>query len=107
MKFLWRLRSYLRPYWPQVLLSLFFLLLLTGANLVIPAIIRQVIDVGLARGEHVYILNAGLLILAIGIAHAALTYGQRYVSEWIAQHVGYDLRNRLYDHIQNLPFSFH
>ncbi|MBP1702290.1 MAG: transporter related, partial [Chloroflexi bacterium] len=32
---------------------------------------------------------------------------QRYLGEWIATHVGYDFRNRLYDHIQNLSFSFH
>ena len=32
---------------------------------------------------------------------------QRYLSEWIATHIGYDLRNRLYDHIQHLPFSYH
>ena len=36
-----------------------------------------------------------------------LIYFQRYLSEWIAQHIGYDLRNRLYDHIQHLPFTYH
>jgi ATP-binding cassette subfamily B protein len=33
--------------------------------------------------------------------------GNRYWSEWIAARVGYDLRNRLYDHIQYLPFTYH
>jgi ATP-binding cassette subfamily B protein len=52
-------------------------------------------------------LNAGLLILAIGVLQTILTYFQRYLSEWIAARIGYDLRNRLYDHIQHLSFSFH
>jgi ATP-binding cassette subfamily B protein len=31
----------------------------------------------------------------------------RYLTEWIAAHVGYDLRNRMFDHIQHLPFTYH
>jgi ATP-binding cassette subfamily B protein len=31
----------------------------------------------------------------------------RYLSEWIGGHIGYDLRNRMYDHIQQLSFSYH
>jgi ATP-binding cassette, subfamily B, multidrug efflux pump len=107
MKSLLRLSPALRRYWRQVVLALFCILALTGANLIIPRIIQQVIDVGLARGEIRFMLNAGLLILAIGAAQTILTYFQRYLSEWIAARIGYDLRNRLYDHIQRLPFSYH
>jgi ATP-binding cassette subfamily B protein len=107
MRHLWRLRSFLRPYWRQVSIALLSLLALTGLNLVVPAIIRQVIDVGLKQNEARYLINSALFILAIGITHAALTYVQRFVSEWIAAHIGYDLRNSLYDHIQYLPFTYH
>ncbi len=107
MKSLLRLRVFLRPYLPQVLLSLTLLLMLTGLSLVIPAIIRQVLDVGIARGEVSFMLRMALLILVIGLARSILGYFQRYVNEWLAQHVAYDLRNRLYDHIQHLPFTFH
>jgi ATP-binding cassette subfamily B protein len=107
MRHLWRLRSFLRPYWRQVSIALLSLLALTGLNLVVPAIIRQVIDVGLKQNEARYLINSALFILAIGITHAALTYVQRFVSEWIAAHIGYDLRNCLYDHIQYLPFTYH
>jgi len=48
-----------------------------------------------------------LALLAIGVLRSLLVYAQRYVSEWLASHIGFDLRNRLYDHIQYLPFSFH
>ncbi|GIW12036.1 MAG: ABC transporter ATP-binding protein [Dehalococcoidia bacterium] len=34
-------------------------------------------------------------------------FGQTYSSEWIAQRVAYDLRNAIYDRVQNLSFSFH
>jgi ATP-binding cassette, subfamily B, multidrug efflux pump len=107
MKSLWKLRAFLRPYQLQITIALFALLGLTAANLVIPAVIREVIDTGLVLGEAAFMINAALLLLGVGVVHASLTYLQRYTSEWIAHHVGFDLRNRLYDHIQHLPFSFH
>jgi len=107
MKHLWRLRPFIYKYRVQVLISLLLLLGTTLSQLVIPTIIRQVIDVGLAQSEVRLIVNAALLILALGVMIAGMTYGQRYLSEWIASSIGYDLRNQMYDHIQHLPFSFH
>ena len=107
MKSLLRLYPFLKPYRLQVGLGLLITLVLTGAQLAIPTIIQQVIDVGLARREVGFLINSALLIAGIGLTRATLLYCQRYLTEWIATHVGYDLRNRLYDHIQHLPFAFH
>ena len=107
MAHLYRLREFLRPYRLQILLTLILLLVLTGLGLIIPAIIRQVIDIGLMQGEVSYLFYSALAILAIGGVRSLLLYCQRYLSEWTAQHVGYDLRNRLYNHIQHLPFTYH
>jgi len=107
MRPLLRLRGYLRPYLVQILLALFTILSLTTASLAVPAIIQQVIDTGLAKRDVGLLVSSALLILFIGVVQAVLTYFQSYLSEWIAAHIGYDLRNRLYDHIQHLPFSFH
>jgi ATP-binding cassette subfamily B multidrug efflux pump len=107
MKHLWRLHPFLSKYWLQVILALITLLGMTTAQLALPAIIRQVIDVGLYGGEERLLLNAALLIFGIGLVIAILVYFQRYLSEWIAAHIGYDLRNLLYDHIQHLPFTYH
>src|SRR5512143_2593578 len=107
MHHLLRLRAYLRPYWLQVLISLILLLALTGLSLVIPEIIQQVIDVGLKQAEVGFLFKYALILLGIGALTAVLTYFQRYISEWIASHIGYDLRNRLYNHIQHLSFSYH
>lgn len=107
MRSLLRLRSFVRPYWKQVVLALVALTLLTALNLTVPMIIREVIDQGLADGNVQLIIHAALILFAIGVASAALIYWQRYLTEIIAAKVGYDLRNRLYNHIQHLPFSFH
>ena len=107
MRHLLRLRAFLRPYWKQISLAILTILLATAANLIIPAIIQQVIDVGLARHELGFITRAAAVILGLGVMQAGLTYLQGYLSEWIASHIGYDLRNALYDHIQQLSFSYH
>src|SRR3990172_2959871 len=107
MKRLWRLRPFISKYKWQILLSLLLLLMTTAAQLAIPAIIRQVIDIGLERREASFIITAASFIFAIGVAIAGMNYFQRYLSEWIASKIGYDLRNQMYDHIQHLPFAFH
>ena len=107
MKHLIRIRIFLRPYrWP-IIATLLLLLAITGLNLAVPRIIRSVIDEGLARAESGQLVGSALLLLGLGLASAILNLGNRYWSEWIASRVGYDLRNRMYDHIQYLPFAYH
>ena len=107
MKNLIRTAAFLRPYTWQVTASLLMLLTLTGLNLIVPRIIQSVIDDGLLRGDSVYLIRSALLLFVLGLVSALLGLGNRYTSEWVASHVGYDLRNRMYDHIQYLPFEYH
>ena len=107
MKHLLRIRIFLKPYFWQIVLTLLLLLVLTGLNLVVPRIIRSVVDEGLVQGQTGYLVRSALLLLGLGLLSALLNLGNRYWSEWIAARVGYDLRNRMYDHIQYLPFTYH
>ncbi len=107
MKYLLRIRIFLKPYFWQILATLLMLLILTGLNLIVPRIIQTVIDDGLLRGQVSHIIRSALLLLGLGLGSAILSLGNRYGSEWIASRVGYDLRNRMYDHIQHLPFTYH
>ncbi len=107
MNHLLKLRPFIRPYLWQILLNLLILLSITGLSLVVPNIIRLVIDDGLQRGDAPYIIRSALILLGLGLLTAALTYAQRYLSEWVAAHIGYDLRNRMYNHLQHLSFTYH
>jgi ATP-binding cassette subfamily B multidrug efflux pump len=107
MKHLLRIQIFLKPYFWQIMATLLMLLILTGLSLVVPRIIRSVIDEGLVQGATSSLVQSALLLLGLGLASAILNLGNRYWSEWIAARVGYDLRNRMYDHIQYLPFSYH
>lgn len=107
MKNLIRAAAFLKPYTWQVAATLATLLTITGLNLLVPRIIQNVIDDGLLGGDTSYLIRSALLLLTLGLGSALLGLGNCYVSEWIAAHVGYDLRNRMYDHIQYLPFAYH
>lgn len=107
MSFLKRLLRLLQPYKAQVILTVLVLCAFTAVDMAFPAIIRQVIDQGLAGGKaQTVVLYAGL-VAALGLLKAVLAFANRYQAEKISHSVAYDLRNRLYDHIQHLSFSFH
>jgi len=107
MKNLLRVSIFLKPYRLQVTTSLVILLTLTGLNLLVPRIIQSVVDDGLVGGQTNNLIHSALLLFALGLGSAILNLLHRYISEWIAVAVGYDLRNRMYDHIQHLPFTYH
>jgi ABC-type multidrug transport system fused ATPase/permease subunit len=107
MKNLIRIRILLMPYvWP-IFVNLLILLTMTGLSLVVPRIIQSVIDDGLLKGHSAQIVTSAWVLLGLGLFSAALGLVQRYLAQWIASHVGYDLRNQLYDRIQYMTFSFH
>ncbi|MGC8779977.1 MAG: ABC transporter ATP-binding protein [Anaerolineae bacterium] len=102
-----RILSYLRPHRRRLALTYLCIAAVTGLNLLVPWIIRQVIDVGLAAGDRRYLLQMALVIVAVAAARVLFSFGQRFGMESSGQMVAYDVRNQLYDHIQRLSFSYH
>jgi ABC-type multidrug transport system fused ATPase/permease subunit len=78
MRTLLRLGPFLRPYRLQVALALSVTLVLTVLLLLVPAIIRQVIDVGLMQSDGTFLLAAWLCWPLVA---SLLVYAQRYLSE--------------------------
>ena len=107
MRSLLKITHLIRPYWLPLLGAFISLLGVTGAQLAIPSIIRNVIDTGLLRGEASLMLQAALFILGFGVVRSLLSAGQRYLSETVSMRFAYDLRNQTFRHIQRLSFSYH
>jgi len=79
----------------------------TGFALIVPGLLAWVIDTGLQHGQFSTLLLATGAILATSALRGLFAYGQGYLSQALSNLVAYDLRNRLYDHLQTLSFSFH
>jgi len=107
MKILFRLLKTLQPYWLPLITLLVCVFAVTLTSLFTPALIRTAIDDGLAKRDPSALFNSGLLIIGIGLIRSLFNFGKRYLSEWLTNTTGYNLRNALYDKIQHLPFSYH
>jgi ATP-binding cassette subfamily B protein len=82
-------------------------MVVSGLGLLQPMIIRWIIDYVL-REQHFGLLPYGALgIVLASLVRGALTFAQRYSLEYMAQRIIYDVRNRLYNHLQQLSFSFY
>lgn len=102
-----RLLGYLKPYRKQLFLAYVSTLFASLLNLIIPQIIKNAIDQGLAAGQARALVVAGGLILGIALIRGVAGFAQRYYGEWLSHRVSYDLRNHFYNSVQNLPFAFH
>jgi len=102
-----RLLAFLRPYRKEVLIAYVSVLFAAGLNLIVPQILKNAIDDGLASGQASALFGAGGLILGIAVVRGGAAFGQRFYGQWITHRVAYDLRNRFYAVLQRLPFAFH
>ena len=107
MRTLLRILTYLRPHRKRLAITYICIAVVTVLNLLIPWVIKQVIDVGLASGSQLYMIRAALVVVAIAATRMIFSFGQRFGMESSGQMVSYDVRNQLYNHIQRLSFSYH
>ncbi len=107
MRSLKRVLSGLAPYWLTSTGAIFSLLLFTAANVITPQMFRWGIDQGIAKRNFQVVLGAAGLMVVVAIARGVFNFGQSFLAERISQSLAYDLRNRIFQKIQNLSFSYH
>lgn len=102
-----RLLSYLWPYKKLLILSVVFMLFVALSNLVVPWIIKDVIDQVLEQKNLRMLYMVIVAILATFFIRALTTFGHRYLMGYIGQAVIMDIRNVLYHHLQVLSISYY
>lgn len=107
MRILLRIIGFTRRYAWAVALAYLGLVGNTGLAILVPRILEEVIDIGIARGDSSFMLHAGLLVVGLGVLRGVTGFLTRYFSEWLANKVAYDIRNTVYDHVLRLSFSYH
>jgi ATP-binding cassette subfamily B multidrug efflux pump len=107
MKSLQRAVTYLRPFWHIALGALLSLLLVTAANLLSPQILRLVIDQGINAGNMQALIWATVGLIGVAVVRGLFSFTQGYLSEKSSQSVAYEMRNALFNKIENLSFSYH
>ncbi len=101
-----RMITFARPY--RTILAWFLVLVVVDAciGVVNPLLFRAIIDKGIP--EHNKALIVGLAGVAGGLAivDTALSIGIRYVSAKVGEGLIFDMRSKVFDHIQKMPIAF-
>jgi len=104
---LWRIRAYVRPYAAQMIVMTVAAGLAVGASIVVPLIIRAVVDGPIADGDKAGLIPLGFLALLLGVLEAALVFIRRWVQSYAALGIETAVRDDLYGHMQSLSVAFH
>ena len=102
-----RLLGFAKPYWKVYLATFILVLGITGTELLQPMIARFIVDEIYEHQRWSLLLWGALGIAGASILGAVLGYLQRYSMSWAGQRIIFDVRNRLYEHLQQLSFSFY
>lgn len=88
---------------------LWFLLLVVLDSLLVvatPLLFRKLIDDGVTQDNGELVTFLALVIAAVAFGDAALTLAQRWYSARIGEGLIYDLRTKVFSHVQQMPLAF-
>ncbi len=101
-----RIFSYLKPYWKQMLVVITAIIISSVLNMMPSVLTGKIIDEGLI-GQNMQKLIL-FILLSLGVTLGANFIGvlESYMNTWIAQHITYDMRNKMYLHLQKMSQRF-
>jgi ATP-binding cassette, subfamily B, bacterial len=101
-----RVLEFARPY--KVTLSVFLAAVILDAVLssVAPLVLRAIFDIGVPQKRDGLIIGLAFLTVGLALADAVVSLFERRLSSLIGEGLIYDLRARVYQHIQRMPIAF-
>lgn len=99
---MFRLRRYLKGHYVECVLAPLFKMLEALLQLLVPLVMAQVIDVGIAARDASYVLSHGALLLVMGTFAWLVSVTAQYFSSRLAAAFGTALRDDLFRHVLSL-----
>ena len=100
-----RLLTFLRPYKRQNGAAFALAALAMGITVLIPWLVGNVID-AITNGRRSEVLPLALLIVGAGLLRLVLTGARRLIAGRVSLGVEFDLRARVYEHLQSLELGY-
>ncbi len=101
-----RLTGFLKPHMRQVWLVTVFVVLNTGADLVLPILFSRAID-EVDNEKRMWVLNViGISYVVIVVLRFFFTWAQFYYAQWLGNRVVLDIRNIMFRHLQGLSIGY-
>ncbi len=105
---------FVKPYKIQIIGTILIGIIKFAIPLLIPLLIKYVLDdivgnTGLTADEKVskLVLIMGIMIVIFLIVRPPVEYYRQYFAQWTASKILYDVRDRLFTHIQKLSFKYY
>ncbi len=102
-----KLKSYYLPYKKYFMISICFLIVVTGITVVYPIILQLTIDEVVLQGKYEWIPYLSIGFIGVMIIKGIATYIYQYTGDMFGISSVYLLRNGLYKKLQYLPFSYY
>lgn len=97
-----KLWHYLKRFWRNLTVGPAFKLTEAVFELMVPLVMKDIIDIGIAGGNTSYIYQRGALMVALGVFGLLFAVICQYCAARAAQGVGTDMRRDLFAHIGTL-----
>ena len=101
-----RVFSYLTPYWKQFVFVLVCIALSSIMGLLPSVLTGKIIDEGILGRDLNRLIVLIVASLAVTLGSNLIRVAENYLNNWIAQHITFDMRNKMYRHLQRMPQSF-
>ena len=107
MKAILRVLSYMRSFWLSEVVAYLCMLGINGIRLLVPQIIRRIVDQGIDAHRLDVLSTSVFLLLGTTAALGILRFSESYLTEKVSQGIAYVMRNQVYRKLQRLSFSYH
>ena len=104
MKTFWRLLGFLRPYRKGVLVSFALAAVAMAFGVIVPYLVGRTVDQ--IRADETNLWPLAIAIAGAGLLRLAFSVARRLVAGRVSLGVEFDLRNRMYAHLQSLELGF-
>lgn len=101
------LLNFVRPYTGQILLALFFMVIVTASSVSGPYFVKLAIDNGITAKDPVALRNIVLIYFVVATVQLGFNYSRVLIMSRVGQHVLYDVRTAMFAHLQKLSLSFY
>ncbi len=101
-----RMLTFAVPY--RKILAVFLPVVILDAviSAVNPLILRALIDNGILKKDDDLVIELAVLVAVLAIADAGLVLTERRISAYIGESLIYDMRSKVFRHIQRMPLAF-
>lgn len=100
-----RLEKFLRPYRKESILAPLFKLLEVVFDLMVPVVVAQIIDVGVAKNDHGYIVEMFFVLLLMAAVGLTCSFTAQFFAAKASVGFATSVRQAMFDHIQGLSFT--